>query len=555
MEQQWLRLTVGLVLSAALAWRGCGAKARACGEARQEYRASGFSLVNVPHHQIPGEGLRVCASPLSCCTLDMEQQLEVQSRLELEESVAESSHFLRSTFSTRHHKFDEFFRELVNNAERSLHDMFVRTYGELFTQNAHLFTNLFSDLRLYYGAGTGSSGSSSPGAGAGAGAAGGAASLDESLADFWMQLLTRMMELVNPQLRFTPEYLRCVASSADGLKPFGDVPRKLRPQLGRAFVSARAFVAGLAVGRDVVTRVTQLPVTGECAVAMTRMLHCPLCRGVVSARPCAGFCLNVVKGCLANQADLNAEWNNFLDAMLMVAERLEGPFNIEAVLDLMDVKISDAIMNMQENSVAISEQVFAGCGRLRSSPPGRSQRSALDALNQHFRSVQPEERPTTAAGTSLDRLVTDVKAKLKAARSFWLTLPYSVCNSDKVAAAPMGSDDGCWNGQSMGRYAHELVGDGLARQRDNPEVAVDVTRPDPVVRQQIMALRLATRRLRQAHAGNDVQLPGYDDEGGDDEGDGSGSGSGDSEDPTAAAAAAAATRQPDRGRARGGGDF
>lgn len=44
--------------------------------------------------------------------------------------------------------------------------------------------------------------------------------------------------------------------------------------------------------------------------------------------------------------------------MLMVAERLEGPFNIESVMDPIDVKISDAIMNMQENSVQVSQKVM-----------------------------------------------------------------------------------------------------------------------------------------------------------------------------------------------------
>lgn len=47
-----------------------------------------------------------------------------------------------------------------------------------------------------------------------------------------------------------------------------------------------------------------------------------------------------------------------LDAMLLVAERLEGPFNIESVMDPIDVKISEAIMNMQENSMQVSAKVF-----------------------------------------------------------------------------------------------------------------------------------------------------------------------------------------------------
>lgn len=45
------------------------------------------------------------------------------------------------------------------------------------------------------------------------------------------------------------------------------------------------------------------------------------------------------------------------DAMLLVAQRLEGPFNIESVMEPIDVKISEAIMNMQDNSVQVSYRV------------------------------------------------------------------------------------------------------------------------------------------------------------------------------------------------------
>lgn len=45
------------------------------------------------------------------------------------------------------------------------------------------------------------------------------------------------------------------------------------------------------------------------------------------------------------------------DAMLLLTERLEGPFNIESVMQTIDVKISEAIMYMQENSMQLSHQV------------------------------------------------------------------------------------------------------------------------------------------------------------------------------------------------------
>lgn len=43
-----------------------------------------------------------------------------------------------------------------------------------------------------------------------------------------------------------------------------------------------------------------------------KMLYCPYCSGQVALKPCQNYCLNVLRGCLANQADLDAEWNNFL---------------------------------------------------------------------------------------------------------------------------------------------------------------------------------------------------------------------------------------------------
>lgn len=47
------------------------------------------------------------------------------------------------------------------------------------------------------------------------------------------------------------------------------------------------------------------------------------------------------------------------DAMLLVAERLERTFNIESVMDPIDLsKISEAIMNMQENSVQCLQKLL-----------------------------------------------------------------------------------------------------------------------------------------------------------------------------------------------------
>ncbi|XP_015219146.1 glypican-6 isoform X1 [Lepisosteus oculatus] len=489
---------------------GADLKARSCSEVRQAYTAKGFSLVNVPHQEISGEHLRICPQGHTCCTSEMEDKLSQQSKLEFENLVEETSHTLRTTFVSRHKKFDEFFLELLENTEKSLNDMFVRTYGKLYMQNSEVFMDLFTELKRYY--------------------TGGNVNLEEMLNDFWARLLERMFQLLNSQYHFTDEYLECISKYTDQLKPFGDVPRKLKAQVTRAFIAARTFVQGLTVGREVANRVSKVSLTPGCIRALMKMLYCPYCRGMPAAKPCDNYCLNVMKGCLANQADLDPEWNLFIDAMLLVAERLEGPFNIESVMEPIDVKISEAIMNMQDNSVQVSSKVFQGCGQPKPSGLGRSTRGVPEVFNPRFRPYSPEERPTTAAGTSLDRLrsvwktmqhsVIDIKEKLKHSKKFWSTLPDSICVDDKVTAGKSNEEE-CWNGHTKGRYFPEVLNNGLTNQMNNPEVEVDITRPDTFIRQQIMALRVMTNKLKNAYNGNDVNFQDASDEGS-----GSGSGSG-----------------------------
>ncbi|TNN67255.1 Glypican-6 [Liparis tanakae] len=215
--------------------------------------------------------------------------------------------------------------------------------------------------------------------------------------------------------------------------------------------------------------------------------------------------------------------NSYLlpDAMLLVADRLEGPFNIESVLEPIDVKISDAIMNMQDNSMQVSAKVFQGCGQPKPSGMSRSARGISDVFSARFRPFTRGERPTTAAGTSLDRLVIDIKEKLKESKRFWSNLPDDICAKGKLTES---DEDQCWNSHTKGRYFPEVVKEGLTNQVNNPEVDVDITRPDTLIRQQIMALRVITNKLKNAYNGNDIYFQDSSDEGST-----SGSGSGCSE--------------------------
>lgn len=115
---------------------------------------------------------------------------------------------------------------------------FRRAYGKLYTQNAGLFQDLFTELKRYY--------------------TGGNVNLEEMLNDFWSRLLEHLFQLLNSQYHFNDYYLECVSKHMEELKPFGDIPRFLNAQVNKAFIAARTFVQGLMVGREVANRVAKV---------------------------------------------------------------------------------------------------------------------------------------------------------------------------------------------------------------------------------------------------------------------------------------------------------
>jgi glypican 4 len=78
------------------------------------------------------------------------------------------------------------------------------------------------------------------------------------------------------------------------------------------------------------------------------MQGCGICNGYLE-KPCASYCVNVMKGCLQHLIELDAEWEDFVTSMEKISSRLLGPFNIVMVLEPINIKISEAIMNFQVN--------------------------------------------------------------------------------------------------------------------------------------------------------------------------------------------------------------
>ncbi|XP_012878932.1 PREDICTED: glypican-2 [Dipodomys ordii] len=476
---------------------------RSCAETRQVLGARGYSLNLIPPALISGEHLQICPQEYTCCSSETEQKLIRDTEATFRGLLEDSGSFLVHTLAARHRKFNEFFREMLSISQHSLVQLFSHSYGRLYSQHALIFNGLFSRLRDYY---------EKSGEG-----------LDDTLADFWAQLLERAFPLLHPQYSFPPDFLLCLTrltSTTDGsLQPFGDSPRRLRLQITRALVAARAFVQGLETGRNVVSETLKVSMSEGCKKALMRLTGCPLCRGIPSLMPCRGFCLNVAHGCLSSRG-LEPDWGSYLDGLLLLAEKLQGPFSFELAAESIGVRISEGLMHLQENSVKVSAKVFQECGtphpvlaRNRRAP------APWEEASRPWRAAAEEERPTTAAGTNLHRLVWELRERLGRLRGFWTGLPMTVCEDSRMAADASQEAAPCWTGLGRGRYMKPVVGGPLTEQLHNPELEGDTSGPDVPTRRRRLHLRAATARMRAAALGQDLDMRDADE-------DGSGSGGG-----------------------------
>lgn len=64
------------------------------------------------------------------------------------------------------------------------------------------------------------------------------------------------------------------------------------------------------------------------------MNSCPACQGYTELKPCGSYCINVMKGCLVWHIELQKQWDQYLEALSELTERLQKPYNLGKEIDL-----------------------------------------------------------------------------------------------------------------------------------------------------------------------------------------------------------------------------
>lgn len=471
-----------------------------CSGVKYAFQGKGFEN-DVPSRAISGEHLQICERSLTCCTQEMEHLLSAQSREEFERVLRDEIGKVRAKFAARMQRFDEFFRELLKTSKKDFHGMFLRTYGMQYDTNSYIFHDMFEQLEKYYRTG--------------------GVDLVDALDGFFLELYRKMFQVMNSQYALSERYLQCVSEYRDELRPFGDVPQKLTLEVKRSFVATRTFVQALGVGRDVIQSVMEVGPSANCSHALMKMSYCPHCHGLPNLKPCSSYCHSVMRGCLAHHMELDTEWGMFIDALMNLANRLESSFNIESVVNPIGVKISEAIMDFQENRATILDTLYDKCGKLRLARRGSGQELNFETLK--FGGAgggqQPAMRPTTAAGTSMDRLVQGIKKQIRATRSLWSQLPDRLCRQSSSEQPPPPTQEECWDGLNRAKSegVNQTAGNAKVRgthqqfQQQPPHSGHrgssehSSSSSNVVINQLILTLKIITNKLNLAYGGHDVQ--------------------------------------------------
>lgn len=124
------------------------------------------------------------------------------------------------------------------------------------------------------------------------------------------------------------------------------------------------FLKALKGGSEVLMGAEQLDssaIHANCKEAQLKMNYCSTCNGYGphQIKPCYGYCMNVMRGCLhLFMGPLNKDWNSFTETIPRLHKLINGEHGgIDTVIKGLEAKLSDAVMRAIEEGPTIDKKV------------------------------------------------------------------------------------------------------------------------------------------------------------------------------------------------------
>uniref|UniRef100_A0A3P9I0Q8 Glypican 5c n=1 Tax=Oryzias latipes TaxID=8090 RepID=A0A3P9I0Q8_ORYLA len=411
----------------------------------------------------------------SCCTRKTEESYQVAVKRQTLQNIQSYSSELKHLFSTHAHAFQDMFRSLLSFSQGHLSSLLEDTYSSLFHHAQPHVHQLFSSLSQYL--------------------SGANISVETTVHNFFNNIFPLVYEkLINPDMEGSlmegSVISDCLRTTRKEVNPFGYHPALMAQELAGALGAGRQLSLALKEGLKAINATEDASLTKDCEKNLVKMMYCSHCRGLTLFKPCMGYCLNVMRGCLASLSELDQPWRRYISLLEQLTLAVAGHHSLELALLGVRGHINEALLYARLHSPIITTMVDKVCGLSTEEPTGMlpstspevttpSVTSAPSAAPTQFTSEQELKqfshlrsplplKPSKNNKHNLKTFSREFLLHLQPLKSFFMILPDLLCKGDTAV-----EDSTCWTGQNVKEsYESRVVGTGLNAQRQNPEFKV-----------------------------------------------------------------------------------
>ncbi|XP_049453984.1 glypican-5 isoform X2 [Epinephelus fuscoguttatus] len=439
--------------------------AYSCHEVRTAFQLRQVGpLHRVP--EIPGTDvdLLVCKHQgPSCCTRKMEESYQLAVRRETLHNIQSYSYELEHLISGHSDAFQDMFQYLLSFSQGHLSSLLEGTYTSLSRHALPHVNQLFSSLSLYL--------------------RGANVSVEASVHQFFNNLFPLVYtRLINPGIEGSVmmgnEMGDCLRMIRQDVNPFGPHPAVMAQELAGALGAGRQLGLALEEGLEVMNATEHVSMSKECVKSLVKMVYCSHCRGLTLIKPCVGYCLNVMRGCLASVSELDQPWRRYTSLLEQLTHAMAGHHSLELALLGVRGHVNEALLYAQLHGPLITATVDKVCGLSTGEPTSiRPTSPEVTTSSVTSSSLPPSAAPSQPLPEQWMKQLAHLRREfllyLQRYKSFFAALPEMLCEGENVV-----DDSTCWSGDDVVEsYTGRVVGNGLHAQRQNPEVKVRSPNP------------------------------------------------------------------------------
>lgn len=234
------------------------------------------------------------------------------------------------------------FQYLLSFSQGHLSSLLEGTYSPLSRHTLPHVNQLFSSLSLYL--------------------RGANVSVEASVQQFFNNLFPLVYtRLINPGIEGSmteaSEMGDCLRMIRQDVNPFGPYPAAMAQELAGALGAGRQLGLALEEGVEVMNATEHVSLSKECVKGLVKMVFCSHCRGLTLIKPCVGYCLNVMRGCLASVSELDQPWRRYTSLLEQLTHAMAGQHSLELALLEVRGRVHNALLYAQRRGPLITATV------------------------------------------------------------------------------------------------------------------------------------------------------------------------------------------------------